>query len=155
MAPNQSRVFRLGPEAMSAGRRYSDIGAERQGPSNRNRIPLYGSSSGAISPSISELTSSSSSSSSSRKVSSAASSSSTSMSSTTGSAAFSSAASTSSSETISTAAAAGSSSASSSLAIADSARIVAPWNTVPHFGQTIGSRFMSKNFAAQAWHWRL
>src|SRR6202453_1117606 len=109
-----------------------------------------GSSSGAISPSISALTSSSSSSSSSRKASSAASSSSTSISSTTGSATFSSVASTSSSETSSTpAGATASSSTSSSFALARSTRATTPWKIVPHFGQTIGSLFRSKNLAPQ------
>ena len=31
----------------------------------------------------------------------------------------------------------------------------APWKTVPHLGQTIGSLFRSKNLAPQFWHWRL
>ena len=52
------------------------------------------------------------------------------------------------------AAATGSSSFSSSFAVARSARKATPWNVVPHFGQTIGSRLRSKNLAPQAWHWR-
>src|ERR1700722_15233806 len=140
-----------------AGRTYRRKSARptRPGATNSRRARGQGSSSGAISPSISALTSSSSSSSSSRKASSAASSSSTSISSTTGSTAFSSVASTSSSETSSTpAGATASSSGSSSLALGRSARATTPWKIVPHFGQMIGSLFRSKNFAPQFWHWR-
>ena len=45
--------------------------------------------------------------------------------------------------------AATSSSSSSSLAGARRARTAAPWKTVPHFGQTIGSLLRSKNLAPQ------
>src|SRR5208283_1865565 len=161
-APDRSRGRRYNRKASPATRpiakksgacRKTVASGDQRVPRRRQAQP---SSSGAMSPSIKLLTSSSSSSSSSRKESSSsAASSSTSMSSTTVSATFSSPASTSSSDTMSTPAGATIWVSSSSSFVAARARIAAPWKTVPHFGQTIGSLLRSKNLAPHAWHWRL